>query len=41
MIVAEEIDVGETRVKGPYVAETFPVTSDGTYLVVELPDQSF
>lgn len=24
-------------VKGPYVAETYPVTRDGAYLVVELP----
>ncbi|MGH2459485.1 MAG: Rieske (2Fe-2S) protein [Chloroflexota bacterium] len=26
------------RVKGPYVAETFPVTADGDYLVIEVPD---
>ena len=25
------------RVKGPYVAETYPVRPDGDYLVVELP----
>ena len=24
------------RVKGPFVAETFPVTSEGEYLVVEI-----
>jgi hypothetical protein len=24
-------------VKGPYVAETYPVARDGAYLVVELP----
>jgi 3-phenylpropionate/trans-cinnamate dioxygenase ferredoxin subunit len=39
-IVAEEVDLGEARVKGPYVAETFPVKSDGVYLVVELPEPS-
>jgi 3-phenylpropionate/trans-cinnamate dioxygenase ferredoxin subunit len=26
------------QVKGPYVAETYPVTVDGTYVVVDLPD---
>lgn len=25
------------RVKGPYVAETFPVTTDGAYIVIEVP----
>jgi 3-phenylpropionate/trans-cinnamate dioxygenase ferredoxin subunit len=24
------------RVKGPYVAETFPVTAEGEYVVIEL-----
>lgn len=26
------------RVRGPYVAERFPVAADGRYLVVEVPD---
>jgi len=39
-IVDEEADVGEARVKGPYVAETFPVTTDGSYLVIDVPDDS-
>jgi 3-phenylpropionate/trans-cinnamate dioxygenase ferredoxin subunit len=33
----EEPSTGE-RVKGPYVAETFPVSNDGRYLVVEIEE---
>jgi 3-phenylpropionate/trans-cinnamate dioxygenase ferredoxin subunit len=39
-IVAEgEADApSEGRVKGPYVAESYPVTADGEYVVVEIAD---
>lgn len=30
------VEPGETLVKGPYVAETFPVTTEGEYLVIEM-----
>lgn len=29
-------DLSPTRVKGPYMAETYPVTTDGEYVVVEI-----
>ena len=29
-------EAGATLVKGPYVAETFPVTVEGSYVVVEV-----
>jgi hypothetical protein len=29
------VEPGEQLVKGPYVAETFPITVDEEYLVVE------
>jgi nitrite reductase/ring-hydroxylating ferredoxin subunit len=35
-LVAAEEESTEERVRGPYLAETFPVTSDGSYLVVEI-----
>ena len=31
-----KVEPGETLVKGPYVAETFSVTSDGEYVIVEM-----
>jgi 3-phenylpropionate/trans-cinnamate dioxygenase ferredoxin subunit len=34
-LVADEPDASG-RVKGPYVAETYPVTTEGQYLVVEV-----
>jgi len=33
---AETVPSG-ARVKGPYVAETYPVTTDGAYVVVDVP----
>ena len=33
---AVTIEPGERVVKGPYVAETFPVSIDGDYIVVEV-----
>jgi nitrite reductase/ring-hydroxylating ferredoxin subunit len=39
-IVAEEPELGDALVKGPYVAETFPVSTDGAYIVVDVPDES-
>lgn len=31
-----KVEPGETLVKGPYVAETFPVSIEGSYIVVEM-----
>jgi 3-phenylpropionate/trans-cinnamate dioxygenase ferredoxin subunit len=39
-IVADEPELGDAPVKGPYVAQTFPVSTEGTYLVVDVPDES-
>jgi nitrite reductase/ring-hydroxylating ferredoxin subunit len=43
-IVAEDADADEDaeapapgKVKGPYVAETYPVSAEGEYVVVEVP----
>lgn len=33
---AVTVEPGETLVKGPYTAETFPISVDGDYLVVEI-----
>ena len=35
-LVADEDGPSSERVKGPYVAESFPVATDGRYLVVEV-----
>lgn len=35
-LIADEEPAG--RVKGPYVAEAYPVSVDGCYVVVELPE---
>jgi 3-phenylpropionate/trans-cinnamate dioxygenase ferredoxin subunit len=32
-------DLSPTRVKGPYVAETYPVTTEAEYVVVEIAPQ--
>ncbi len=39
-IVAEESAPSEERVKGPYIAETYTVSTEGSYLVVEVPTES-
>jgi hypothetical protein len=31
-----KVEPGETLVKGPYVAETFPVSVEDSYIVVEM-----
>ncbi|HEX5958232.1 MAG TPA: Rieske 2Fe-2S domain-containing protein [Hyphomicrobiaceae bacterium] len=31
-----KVEPGETLARGPYVAETFPVTVEGSYIVVEM-----
>jgi nitrite reductase/ring-hydroxylating ferredoxin subunit len=36
VLLADEDDLEPERVKGPYVAETYPVTTEGTYVVVEI-----
>ncbi len=35
-LLADEDESEPERVKGPYVAETYPVTTEGTYVVVEI-----
>lgn len=35
-LLDEEETDSDGRVKGPYVAETYPVTTDGQYIVVEI-----
>lgn len=36
-VADEEAEAPPGRVKGPYVAETYPVTTEGEYVVVEIP----
>jgi nitrite reductase/ring-hydroxylating ferredoxin subunit len=36
-VVVEEAPPAAGLVKGPYVAETFPVRTEGAYVVVEIP----
>jgi 3-phenylpropionate/trans-cinnamate dioxygenase ferredoxin subunit len=37
-VADEDAEAPASRVKGPYVAETFPVTTEGQYVVIEMPD---
>jgi nitrite reductase/ring-hydroxylating ferredoxin subunit len=36
-VTVEQGEMIDGRVKGPYVAETYPVVSDGEYVVVDVP----
>jgi nitrite reductase/ring-hydroxylating ferredoxin subunit len=38
LVAEEEEESTEERVRGPYVADTFPVTQDGSYVVVEIAE---
>lgn len=34
----DDAEASGVRVKGPYIAETFPVTTDGEYVVIEVSE---
>jgi nitrite reductase/ring-hydroxylating ferredoxin subunit len=36
-VTVEQGEMIDGRVKGPYVAETYPVVSDGEYVIVDVP----